>query len=175
MAAGHLRPLVLFFFLRLPEKSGSFQDQTNRIWWLSVFFFWCCTRPSQKSWWDLSPTPLPHPWHELGKRWASEEQMHSPPGHHSSAAGQIKHHFSVSSTWWKSSRVTALGRILVSGSLFTSVLPSTTLNHLVGHWRNEYVKIFRNGSQFRTLGLIFFFFSRLLICKQGLSGFKAIF
>ena len=41
------------------------------------------------------------------------------------------------------------------------------LNHLVGHWRNEYVKILRNGSQFRTLGLVFFFFFKIAYLLTG--------
>lgn len=47
------------------------------------------------------------------------------------------------------------GEFWLSGSLFTSVLPSTTLNHLVGYLRNEWERILRTGSQFRTPGLVF--------------------
>lgn len=43
---------------------------------------------------DILLPPLP-PWDEVGIRLASEEWIHSPSGHHPSAANQNKHRFSA--------------------------------------------------------------------------------
>lgn len=95
MPAGHLRPLVLFFFFEVTWEVRIIPRSDKQDLVIVYLLFLMLLRTLTEVWWDLSPTPLPYPWHELGNRWASEEWMHSSPGHHSSAVGQIKRHFSV--------------------------------------------------------------------------------